>query len=103
MNKQLVSITTALAIATAGGLAFAQSDKNPNAAADGGVPKVEMNVGADAKNDGGLPGVEANVGADGDQKNINTANTANDTTTLGAGPATTDMSTDMNQPKADRN
>jgi hypothetical protein len=106
MNKHLVSISAAIAVATAGGLAFAQAtDSSAQAANANGVPGVEANVGANAKNDGGLPGVEMNIGADGDQKNIG-KNSATDTSKLGAGPATTDMnsgsSTTM-QPRVDRN
>lgn len=94
MNKSIVTLTTALAIAAAGGLAYAQAD---NSGSSNGVPGVEANVGANAKNDGGLPGVEMNIGADGDQKNV-------DTSTLGAGPATTDTgSSDLTQPQVDRN
>lgn len=93
MNKHLVSVTTAIAIAAAGGFAYAQSDAQ--SANNNGVPGVELNVGSNAKNDGGLPGVEMNAGAGGDQKNI-------DTSTLGAGPADT-SSGDLTQPQVDRN
>lgn len=104
MNKRLISATTALAIAAAGGFAYAQTGTAQEADRNG-VPGVEMNVGDNARNDGGLPGVEANIGADGDQKNIDTttlgagsADMNSDTSTLGAG-----NDTDLSQPRADRN
>jgi hypothetical protein len=102
MNKQLVSLTTALAIAAAGGFAYAGGSSK--AAADAsGAPGVEVNVGSNAAKDGGLPGVEASIGADGDQKNI-ASSSAPDTSTLGAGPATSDTSSgDLTQPRVDRN
>jgi hypothetical protein len=110
MNKRLISATTAIAIAAAGGLAYAQSGGTAQEANNNGVPGVEVNVGDNARNDGGLPGVETNIGADGDQRNLGTNtmgagssdmnSTTNDTSTLGAG---NDTSSDLYQPRADRN
>jgi hypothetical protein len=88
MNQRLITVSAALAIAAAGGFAYAQSDAQ--SANTNGAPGVEANVGANAK-DGGLPGVEMNVGADGDQKNMGSSA---DTTTLGAGSS--DMRVDRN-------
>jgi hypothetical protein len=90
MNKQFVTLASALAIAASGGLVYAQSQSSEAAANANGVPGVELNVGKNAANDGGVPGVEMNAGANGDQQNV-------DTSTLGAG------SSDLSTPRVDRN
>jgi hypothetical protein len=105
MNKSLVTISSALAIVAAGGMAYAEGGSSAKAANANGVPGVELNVGDKAAKDGGLPGVEANIGANGDQRNIDTSNSsATDPRTLGAGPATSDVSSDVDgkSPRVDR-
>lgn len=90
LTKTTTSVSAAAVIAAAG-FAFlaptagAADDKD----AQSGVPGVELNAGSNAS-DKGLPGVEMNVGRDGDQNNMNTS-------TLGAGPDTSDRPTQMDR------